>query len=205
MDNALKVYFSGPSESVAPGSTISVGVLVDSGSPINAFDFAIVFPVDKFEFLGSDNTGSIVDIWQTKPSVDIPGKVVFSGGILEPFSGVKGSLVKLSFKVLDTSSSADLGKISFEKRDLFVADGQGTKVVASPSDINISIKANAEVTSTPFIPFQPTQTDVIIEEGVKKIEAEQTSANSLTYLLVFALIIFVICCVAVYNKTKHKL
>jgi hypothetical protein len=205
MDNTVKVYFDGPSGPIAPGSEVSVSVLVDAGSPLNIFNLAVTFPTDKLKFLGSDNTSSIVDIWKTKPSEGDIGVVEFSGGISSSFIGNNGLIVKLSFQVQNTATPAEVSKLSFGKGEFGIADGQGTRIIAKASDFSILVKENAQVVSEPFIPFQPTQSDILIEEGVKKIEAEQTSANSLTYLLISALIIFVICCVAVYNKTKHKL
>jgi hypothetical protein len=205
MDNVAKVYFSGPSGPVAPGSEISISVLVDTGSPINTFNVSVIFPTDKLKFLGADNTSSIVDIWKTRPSEGDAGAIGFSGGISSSFVGSKGLLVKLSFKVQDTATSSEVGQLSFRKSEFGVADGQGTKVIASSQGFNLSVKQNAQVVSAPFTPFQPTEEDVIIEEGVKKIETENSAPSSLIVLMVLALIIFVICFVAVYNKTKRKL
>src|SRR3989344_570212 len=64
-----KIYFSGPNFSIAPESEFLVNILLDTQNPINAFDLAIAYPPDKLEFLGFDNTNSIVNIWQASPSV----------------------------------------------------------------------------------------------------------------------------------------
>jgi hypothetical protein len=201
----MRIYFDGPGGSVAPGSTLSIGVYVDAKAPINAFDLSMIFPVDQFEFLGSDNTGSIVDIWQTKPSLDTKGNVNFSGGILDPYTGTKGLLAKFSFKVLENQNEVDVNPIDFSKSDFFISDGQGTKIVAEVSPFTISVKQDAEVVSVPFVPFQPTPSDILIEEGVQDIKKEVSQENTLIFSVIFAVLFFVILVWTVYNKRKQKL
>ena len=205
MDNFVKIYFDGLPGAVAPGSEISVSVLVDATSAINAFDLSVIYPPSKFKFLGSDNTGSIVDIWQTKPIAETPGRIELSGGILDSYAGSKGHVIKFSFQVLDSGGTTDSGKISFIKSDFFLSDGKGTKVSATSSDYNVSVKEDGEVVSTPIIPFQSTPTDVLIENEINNLKAKEASGNWMMFWLVLALVIFVICFVTVYNKTKRKL
>ncbi len=206
MDNQLKIYFDGQSGPITPNSVVSLGLYVDSASPINAFDLSIIFPKDKFEFLGSDNTSSIVDIWQTKPENSVPGSIEMSGGIPQSFTGSKGLLVKLSFKAKYVAGAENGGKISFEQSDFFLADGQGTKVVATATPFNIAIRKDSKIVADAFTPFEPTPSDVIIAEELQSIQTEADAPSSLTMpAIIFLLIIFVICALSVYNKRKRKL
>ncbi len=206
MNDEVKIYFNGPTGAIAPKSTISMDVYVDASSPVNAFDLAVVFPSDKFQFLGSDNTGSMVDIWQTQPTSTASGLISFSGGIPASFEGTKGLLIKLSFKALETSSTESAGGFVFNKSDFFLADGLGTKVVAAAPNFSVSVKKNSEVVAQSFTSFEPTQSDIIIAEELQEMRSADASSNSwLMPVIILLLIVFVICFVAVYNNTKRKL
>ena len=198
-----KLYFNGPKEFIAPNSEVTVSVLLDSREPVNAFELTVNYEIGKLKFLGSDNTNSIVDIWQTKPS-EVNGGVGFSGGILDDFTGNGGLLVKLAFKVLDTGLTTDTLNISFGKNDLYLADGKGTKAEVSVSGFSLNIKEDAVVVSSPITPFKSTPSDIMIEQELQTFKEEMFWKNSGTFLSYFVLIIFVICVWAVYNKSKRK-
>ncbi len=206
MNNEVKIYYEGPSGSIAPKSTISVSVYIDAESPVNAFDLSAVFPEDKFEFMGSDNTGSIVNIWQTKPESSSSGVIDLSGGIPASFVGTKGLLIKFLFKAKDISNSEEKVNLSFSKSDFFLADGKGTKVLGDSPSYNIAVKKNSEVVAQSFTSFQDTPSDIIIAEELQDIKSEAAAPNTLLMPgIVFFVIIFVICILAVYNRKKHKL
>jgi hypothetical protein len=203
IENVTKIYLGGPSAPVAPLSSIMVDVYLDSTQPINAFDIEVTYQKDKLEFLAPDNTGSIVDIWQRKPAVETPGKVRFAGGILKGFKGTGGLLIKLSFKVLDTGLAADTFQLSFDKGDLYIADGKGTRALVMALGFSGSMKAGAEVFSSLASPFQSTSSDVIIEKELESFKS-RTFLQRLLIPLVLLSIIFVICAWSVYNKFKRK-
>lgn len=199
-----KLYFNGPKESLAPNSEIVVSVLLDSAKPINAFDLKVNYDASKLQFLGSDNTNSIVDIWQTKPS-NVQGGVEFSGGILNDFSGNGGHIVKLAFKVLDTDLATDTINVSFGKNDLYLADGKGTKAEVSASSFSLDVREDTAVVYSEITPFKSTPSDIRIEQELQTFKSEMFWENSLTTSLYFVFIIFVICAWRVYNKSKRKL
>lgn len=200
--STVKIYFDGPKESVAPGSQIVIGVFLDTKVPINAFDVGVSYRTDKLQFLGSDNTNSIVNIWKTKPEGGAPGSVEFSGGILKSFTGSGGLLVRLSFRVLATNKATDTFNLSFSKNDIYLADGKGTKAEVSTPSFSLSVKEDAEVISSPIEPFQSTPTDILIEEGLQDFEPGPPVWKLLLAVLVFIVLVF--CLVWVYNKLKRK-
>jgi hypothetical protein len=196
-----KLYFKSPEVNFAPGSEIVVGVFLDSTAPINAFDLVVNYPEDKLEFLNSDNTGSIVNIWQTKPSLTEDGKVSFSGGILKAFSGTRGFIINLSFRVLEEGKAT----LIFTKSDLYLANGKGTKIEPLLSDLSLEAKKNSAVVSTPITPFQDTKENIIIEQELENYESNIYFTSITLPLLVLVILIFVILALAVYNKRKRKL
>lgn len=195
------IYFLGPKTTVAPSSDFVVSVFLDTFDPINAFDLEIVYDKSKLEFLNSDNTGSVVSIWQTSPAILENGNIGFSGGILKAFSGTEGLLIKLSFKATTVGEP----KISFAKSKIYVADGKGTEIVAPTGGFTLLVKEGSSVISEPIIPFQETEADKIIKEGLDSYDRKVSSGSMFTFLTVFGAIIFVILAFAMYNILKRKL
>ena len=114
-----KIYFKGPTGDLAPGSEFTVGVLLDTMDPINAFDLEISYPKDKLEFLSFDNTASIVNIWQPAPVLLPNGNLGLTGGIIKAWSDKAGLLIKISFRALNSGSP----KLSFAKNNLYIPGG----------------------------------------------------------------------------------
>ncbi|HEY4502954.1 MAG TPA: cohesin domain-containing protein [Candidatus Paceibacterota bacterium] len=206
-EESSKIYFRGPEGSVAPGSTVALGIFLDSTVPINAFDLEVTYRADKLEFLGSGNIDSIVNIWQNKPSIMIPGKVGFSGGILKAFSGEGGLIINLSFKVLDGGEPLENSKISFSfsKSDLYLADGKGTKVETSKSSFSLNLAESGKIISSPVTPFQTTPENALIEKELENFKSDRVAKKIFIPFIILAVLIFVICIWAVYNKRKRKL
>ena len=200
-EESFKIYFKGPEGPVAPGSEVVVGVFLESTVPINAFDLEISYPKDKLEFLDSDNTGSIVNIWQNKPNVSSIGKVGFSGGILKAFSGKEGFLVRISFRSLSPGAP----KLSFTKSNLYIANGKGTEVKASSGALSFYIEEGGAIVSSLTTPFQNTPEDIFIGKELENFKSKILGERIFTPLYIFIVIIFVILALAVYNKRKRKL
>ncbi len=133
------IYFSGPASALAPESNFTVSVLVDANKPINAIDFLISYPPDKLKFLNFDNTYSIVDLWQTKFETAVEGEIVLIGGMMQPFNGQNGLIIKLNFQALSVGQP----KLAFEKSNVYISDGKGTKLSVDSPAFNISISQNA--------------------------------------------------------------
>lgn len=203
--NSPRVYLSGSKESVAPGSTISVEVFLTTDKSVNAFDLSLSYKDGQLQFLDSDNSNSIVDIWQTKPEVSSKGQINLSGGILKSFKGENGFLVKISFKVLETNDALVTSDISFTRSNLFLADGKGTKVDASTSGFALSIKKDSEIKIESVIPFKPTLNDVLIEKELGSLKSKMFLQKIFNPWAIFWFLVFVICIWSVYNKHKRKL
>lgn len=136
-----RAYVVGPTGVIAPGSTFTVSVYIDTTEPANAIDMELGFPKDKITFLKPNDAGSIVDLWQTKARVLPNGNIGFSGGIMRSFTGEHGLIVKLSFKAV----SAGNAQISFIKKDVLIADGKGTRVIFPSNLLALSLQENAPV------------------------------------------------------------
>lgn len=197
---ANQVFIKGPTSALAPGSEFTVSVLVDVENPINAFDLEVTYEKDKLEFLNSDNTDSIVDIWQSPPSILPNGNIGFGGGILKAFHGERGLIIKLSFKALRPGEP----KMTFVKNNLYIADGKGTEISASAVNFSLSVKESGKVVSTPTTPFKPTESDIIIKQELETFKSNLFWERISTPLLYFVGIIFVILVFTVYNKFRRK-
>ncbi len=135
-----KIYFDAPA-TVAKNSDIAVNLFIDTTEPINAFDIEIAFPKDKLKFINSANAGSIIDVWQPKPTLLPNGNIHLAGGILTSYVGTKGLLVKLSFRAMAEGTV----KITFTKSNVYIADGKGSVLPLTPISSNIAITQAVDV------------------------------------------------------------
>ncbi len=164
------LYFEGPSSSIAPESYFTASIFLYSKDPVNAFDLKIVFPQDQLKFLSFDNADSIVDLWQAAHVFPEGGSIQLTGALFKSFSGEKGQIVKISFQAI---KEGDV-KISFEKSNIYLADGKGEEISADNQPMVFSV---IKISNQP-ISGQPVWQDLL-----KKI---------LLPLLAVILIIFVI-------------
>jgi hypothetical protein len=145
MATSSKVYFKLPSSSITPKSEFIVDVLLDTDTSINAVDLQIFYSSDKLKFLGFNNTGSIVDIWQGGPTLLRSGHIELTGGVLKSFSGIGGKIISMSFRANDIGEV----KLFFERNNLYLANGQGTKILADISSLAMTIVENGIKTVLP--------------------------------------------------------
>jgi len=139
---ANRVYFSGPTSTLAPGSDFGVKVMIDAEDMINAIDLEFEYPALGLEFLSFDNTGSIISLWQESPTTSpTNGRVKLSGGILGGFEGDDGLIAKIYFRML---SSGDF-KVNFIKKDLYIADGKATPAMVEDSSFKVSAREGISV------------------------------------------------------------
>jgi hypothetical protein len=198
----FKVYLAGPTVPVSPKSDIVLTVLLDASVLINAVDLEIAYPSDKLEFVNSDNQNSIVSLWQTTPRAMGNGKIAMSGGLIQPFAGNKGMVIKLLFKSLSEGGTETSG-ISFNKSDLYLFDGKGTKITASSQNFSLRVAENGKVLSADSVPFVSTPSDIAIEEGIKDYKSQILWKNIIIILIIF--IIFAFGVIWVYNKRRRKI
>lgn len=115
------LFFEGPNK-ITIGDEFNLKVLISSEEVLNAFDIEVAFPKDKVEFIGFNNAGSIIELWQNNPTRSGISKIKFSGGLFQSFQGNDGLLVTLKFKAITIGSV----NFSFSKSETYIADGKGT-------------------------------------------------------------------------------
>src|SRR3989344_1395916 len=194
--DVAKIYLKVPSTPIAPKSQFSVTVLLDAGNPVNAFDIEINFPKDKLKFISFNNTNSVVDLWQTKPTILPNGNLGFSGGIIKSFQGVGGLVGIIFFEAVSTG----VPQASFTKSDFYISDGKGTKIVAEAGSGTLAIRDDGKVLSASIIPFQDTSSDILVEEGLQTFKSNKLFKN---ISILLTILVVVIGAFLVYNKYKR--
>ncbi len=198
--NNAKVYFQSAVSVVAPKSEFLVSVYFHTLDPVNAFDLEVVYPQDKLQFLNSDNTNSVVDIWQSSPTILPNGNLRLTGGILKAFNGTGGLIIKMSFRAEKTGKIA----LFLVKNNLYLADGKGTEVKADTEIFSILIEENAKAVFSSTVPFKSTPADILIAQELKTFKSEMFWKKISIPLLILAAFLLVICLLAVYNKLRRK-
>lgn len=134
------VFLVSSSPSIAPNAEFTIQVLVDSPLPINALDLQISYPSDKIQFLNSDTAQSVVSFWQSPSPFLFAGHLRFTGGMAMPFQGTKGIVSTLHFRSLGEG----YGIVSFERNNIYLADGKGTKISALASSYQFTIDSKVK-------------------------------------------------------------
>lgn len=138
-----EVYFKTTQESFAPGSEFTVGVFVNSETPVNAIQLEIGFSPQTLEFLNYNNNFSIIDFWHGDPEIFEDGIIKMEGGLSKPFTGNGGEILKLNFKV----KKEGLGQWSFRTANLYYADGLGTLAETKRVAMTMNFSDNAQFAS----------------------------------------------------------
>jgi|GEM_PF-1146150 len=165
-----RIYFKS-GNSVVTGSIFSVSLLLDAKEPVNAVDLEINYPKDKLEFVGFNNAGSILDIWQLKPTILAGGNISMSGGMLKPFTGDAGLAIRLSFKSIKSGSA----ELSIIKNDVYSANGQGTRLPISSPSYKFSI---LEKTEKIDIPKKDNTVSVPAKSEAPQLQKEEDSKDT---------------------------
>lgn len=129
------IYFHLPQQGVAPGSEFALTVFLRNDVPVNAFEVAVEFTAENLEFLKYDDSGSVINIWQSKPHLSGKDLIIMTGGAAPPVEGEAGELIKLHFRAKTPGSAA----FALRGSNLYAADGQGTQMVTEPFYINLAI------------------------------------------------------------------
>jgi hypothetical protein len=143
-----KVYFKPSAQKFSPGSEFSVSVFVDSEDSVNAIDLEVSYSSAVVQFIDSETNGSIVSFWQSGGVFVSNGRLNLAGGIFPSFKGNGGFVSTLHFRAI----SAGDAKFSFQKSNLYIADGKGTQFSANTSPMTLSVNSNAPKVELPIIP-----------------------------------------------------
>jgi hypothetical protein len=158
------VYFEANDKTLAPGSEISVDVFLTSAAAINVIDLEINY--SNLEFLNFNDANSIIDIWQNKPKTSTSGVIQLEGGLTQPFTGQAGEIIKLNLRL----PHPGLAQLSFNKADVYLANGLGTKVQSQTSPLSISVISGAplKTLNQPKDTTPPTLNVEVAENPIEK-------------------------------------
>ena len=162
--------------SLQVGDVFTIDVVIDSeGQILNAVEVELAFPAEFLEFVDSSDGDSVINLWISKPTLQDPNQIIFSGITPGGFFDVNNHLITLSFRVI----SEGQGKITVEKANLLVNDGLGTE--ASVKKLNIHLSTSKGKADT----FNKTIDDELPESFTPEI-IEDPDLFDGSQILVFA-------------------
>ncbi len=135
---AASLYFATPTSSVAVGSDVFATVLLDSDQPANAFAIRVNVFGSALKYVGTNNAGSLISIWQNLPTF-AGSTISFNGGSFSSFEGIGGKLMVLRFAAVATGTA----RLGFGPSYIYLANGKGTRVTPQVHSATITV-----VTST---------------------------------------------------------
>ena len=111
------------------GDTIEVKIYADSdGAAVDAVEAELAFEPGALEVHGLSIDGSILESWSTPPSFsNEKGSIRFSGWTKQKFTGKKGLLLTVTFKMLRNLNAT----VKFVTGAVVAADGAGSNIVAT--------------------------------------------------------------------------
>ncbi|MBI2550758.1 hypothetical protein HYV73_00215 [Candidatus Uhrbacteria bacterium] len=136
------------------GQTFTVHVFVQTDTPVNAVEGAIVFPSELVEATGITTEGTIISHWFREPFIDRgQGTIQFTGVDLTPggFVGSDGLVFTAEFKTLK-EGRAD---IRFQNASVLSGDGEGTNIVRQVRNATFTIAAPPPTSPPSFSPAEP--------------------------------------------------
>ena len=150
---------------VAPESFFEVEVLASSENEINALDMVLEYSPELFSFERAYTARSVVSLWKSLLFEGDKGTISLVGGSVSPWSGNNNEIATLIFR------ARRVGNASFVIReaDFALADGMGTKVVASGESRKVVVSQGASFASSdiPTIPPQIAGASVISDPLTK--------------------------------------
>lgn len=144
--------------SFAVGANFNVNVVVNSGggAGINAAESTISYNTDVLSVNTVSQSGSIFELWTTKPAYsNKTGKITFGGGLTDTFTGAAGKVISISFKAV----KAGEGKVTFGSSVVTARDGLGTNIFSGGSTGTYTITEKAEPKPEAPKPDAPKPTD----------------------------------------------
>ena len=133
---ASAVVVSIPDTKAGAKEVVEVPVMVNDASGVAGFNFDITYDASVLQAIGV-KTGSLTTGWMITPNTTTSGKIKVVGVnlILSELSGGKGSLVKIQFKVVD-SSKQDTA-LGFALSSLTNAKGDKIPLKTIPGKIKV--------------------------------------------------------------------
>lgn len=131
-----RVYIESNANTVIPGNDITIRILIDTETPINALELKLAYPVDLLQAKSLNDGQSIVSLWQTRDWQSKKGEIIITGGMPRAFAGTKGEIAKFTFNTIKEG----LPSISIPSGVVYYADGKGTRIEATTAKFSFSIK-----------------------------------------------------------------
>lgn len=128
------VYFEKAEGEILIGSEFEVKLLINTLEALNAYSVEFKYPEENLRVLGLDDSRSIIDIWQTRPTVS-GNTIHFSGGSLSSLANRNGELISIRFAATKEATV----ELRFSGISVYLADGQGTKVIPETNILNFTI------------------------------------------------------------------
>ena len=140
---AASLSFSQSSQQVYEGDIFTIKLNLDSqGQKVNVLEGSVVFDTNTLEVEDVSTGGSIFNLWTRSPIYNNEtGKITFTGGTAQAFSGNSGNVLTLVFYAKQNGQApVNIGVDSA----VFLADGKGTEVIPHFSNSIISISAQSQ-------------------------------------------------------------
>ncbi|PIP33971.1 hypothetical protein COX69_02945 [Candidatus Falkowbacteria bacterium CG_4_10_14_0_2_um_filter_48_10] len=121
------LFLSPASGSYAVGKNFVVKVMINSGGGqgINAAESTIKYDAEKLAVASVSESGSIFELWTTKPANNgAQGTITFGGGLPSSYTGSAGLIFTINF----TAKKAGAAKVDFSSGVVLAADGKGTNI-----------------------------------------------------------------------------
>jgi len=136
---------------------VPIRIASDAGHPINSFDFDVSYPENLVDFVGSDDTGSVVSLFVARPSAQ-GGHIALSGIIIGGFSDVFDPLTRQHSPGIITTlifrpAVSGAGAVTLLNPLLYQNDGKGTAIASTGFSFPFNIKEE-----TAALPYQYNDT-----------------------------------------------
>ncbi len=135
---AARLFLSPASQTIAPGQTISVSVILSSADQAsNAVSGTISFPTNKFQVVSASKAGSVLSLWVEEPTYsNSAGTINFQGIVPNPgYQGSRGNVLTIVFR----ATNAGPASISFDQASVLANDGSGTDILSDKQGANFTI------------------------------------------------------------------
>ncbi len=151
---ASTLYIALPEASVGESQEYKLDISIDAAQAVNIIEASLIIP-HSLDLGSVNNSNSIVSFWIDKPIFnDSTGRLTFAGMIPGGFSGNKGHILSLTFKI--TSQEND-PHIIFDgaSTHVYLNDGNGTKDTLDFETVKLPSRENIHDTVPPeaFIPI----------------------------------------------------
>lgn len=134
------------------GDKFNVSVYVNSGGApgINAAESTVTY-TDNISVTNVNQSGSVFELWTTKPSFSNKnGTITFGGGMTSAYTGSAGKVFTVSFTALKVGSA----KVAFGGSVVTASDGLGTNIYSGANFATFTITDKAPEKPKPIEPIE---------------------------------------------------